>query len=70
MMAMEIEKYCMERPKIQQQFSDLKRKLAEVTEEEWMSIPEAGDTRNKQQRNPLYKKLTPVSNSFFAKHLQ
>ncbi|KAI1238545.1 hypothetical protein IHE44_0013279 [Lamprotornis superbus] len=66
----EIEKYRMERPKIQQQFSDLKRELAEVTGEEWMSIPEVGDARNKQQRNPRYKKLTPVPDSFFVKHLQ
>uniref|UniRef100_A0A803KDQ0 Pre-mRNA-processing factor 6 n=1 Tax=Xenopus tropicalis TaxID=8364 RepID=A0A803KDQ0_XENTR len=66
----EIEKYRMERPKIQQQFSDLKRKLAEVTEEEWLSIPEVGDARNKRQRNPRHEKLTPVPDSFFAKHLQ
>uniref|UniRef100_A0AAY4EQ66 Pre-mRNA-processing factor 6 n=1 Tax=Denticeps clupeoides TaxID=299321 RepID=A0AAY4EQ66_9TELE len=66
----EIEKYRMERPKIQQQFSDLKRKLAEVSEEEWLSIPEVGDARNKRQRNPRYEKLTPVPDSFFAKHLQ
>ncbi|KAG8513272.1 Pre-mRNA-processing factor 6, partial [Galemys pyrenaicus] len=134
----EIEKYRMERPKIQQQFSDLKasrtghplppqgapsswpprvcgfqslgwagpalalrgtgcpctppvgwvglgssaarlvatcpwcpqRKLAEVTEEEWLSIPEVGDARNKRQRTPRYEKLTPVPDSFFAKHLQ
>nr|KAF6378878.1 hypothetical protein mMyoMyo1_009767 [Myotis myotis] len=60
----------MECPKIQQQFSDFKRKLAEVTEEEWLSIPEVGDARNKRQRNPRYEKLTPVPDSFFAKHLQ
>ncbi|KAI7794687.1 pre-mRNA-processing factor 6 [Triplophysa rosa] len=66
----EIEKYRMERPKIQQQFSDLKRKLAEVTEDEWLSIPEVGDARNKRQRNPRFEKLTPVPDSFFAKHLQ
>ncbi|MBN3281616.1 PRP6 factor, partial [Polyodon spathula] len=77
----EIEKYRMERPKIQQQFSDLKAcsskiarfaglKLAEVTEEEWLSIPEVGDARNKRQRNPRHEKLTPVPDSFFAKHLQ
>lgn len=46
------------------------RKLAEVTEEEWLSIPEVGDARNKRQRNPRYEKLTPVPDSFFAKHLQ
>uniref|UniRef100_A0A8C6M8I7 Pre-mRNA-processing factor 6 n=1 Tax=Nothobranchius furzeri TaxID=105023 RepID=A0A8C6M8I7_NOTFU len=66
----EIEKYRMERPKIQQQFSDLKRKLAEVSEEEWLSIPEVGDARNKRQRNPRFEKLTPVPDSFFSKHLQ
>lgn len=48
----------------------LQRKLAEVTEEEWLSIPEVGDARNKRQRNPRYEKLTPVPDSFFAKHLQ
>lgn len=46
------------------------RKLAEVTEEEWLSIPEVGDARNKRQRNPRYEKLTPVPDSFFSKHLQ
>ncbi|MGH0136142.1 UNVERIFIED_CONTAM: hypothetical protein FKN15_009782 [Acipenser sinensis] len=46
------------------------RKLAEVTEEEWLSIPEVGDARNKRQRNPRHEKLTPVPDSFFAKHLQ
>ncbi|XP_043945818.1 pre-mRNA-processing factor 6 [Protopterus annectens] len=66
----EIERYRMERPKIQQQFSDLKRKLAEVSEEEWLSIPEVGDARNKRQRNPRYEKLTPVPDSFFARHLK
>uniref|UniRef100_A0A672RGD3 Pre-mRNA-processing factor 6-like n=1 Tax=Sinocyclocheilus grahami TaxID=75366 RepID=A0A672RGD3_SINGR len=48
----------------------LQRKLAEVTEDEWLSIPEVGDARNKRQRNPRHEKLTPVPDSFFAKHLQ
>jgi len=52
----EIDKYRQERPKIQQQFSDLKRKLADVTPEEWMNMPEVGDTRNKRQRNPRQEK--------------
>jgi hypothetical protein len=52
----EVEKYRQERPKIQQQFSDLKRKLADVTAEEWMSMPEVGDARNKRQRNPRQEK--------------
>lgn len=39
----EIQAYRKERPKIQQQFSDLKRKLAEVTDQEWFSLPEVGN---------------------------
>lgn len=41
-----------------------------MSEEEWLSIPEVGDARNKRQRNPRYEKLTPVPDSFFSKHLQ
>ncbi|CAF0850805.1 unnamed protein product [Adineta steineri] len=63
----ENEKYRQERPKIQQQFSDLKRKLADVTAEEWMSMPEVGDARNKRQRNPRQEKYTPVPDSVLAK---
>ena len=46
------------------------RKLAEVSEEDWLSIPEVGDARNKRQRNPRHEKLTPMPDSFFSKHLQ
>lgn len=59
----EIEQYRQERPKIQQQFSDLKRKLGEVSEDDWLSIPEVGDYRNKKQRNPRTEKFTPVPDS-------
>ena len=52
----EVDKYRQERPKIQQQFSDLKRKLADVTAEEWLNMPEVGDARNKRQRNPRQEK--------------
>ena len=41
-----------------------------MSEEEWLSIPEVGDARNKRQRNPRNEKLTPVPDSFFSKHLQ
>lgn len=63
----EVEKYRQERPKIQQQFSDLKRKLGEVSYDEWMSIPDVGDARNKRQRNPRADKLTPIPDSILAK---
>ncbi|KAF0540939.1 Pre-mRNA-processing factor 6 [Gigaspora margarita] len=39
----ESEKYRAERPKIQQQFADLKRGLAAVTDDEWANLPEIGD---------------------------
>ncbi|XP_035659533.1 pre-mRNA-processing factor 6-like [Branchiostoma floridae] len=63
----EIMKYRQERPKIQQQFVDLKRKLSDVSDDMWNSIPEVGDARNKRQRNPRHEKLTPVPDTFLAK---
>jgi pre-mRNA-processing factor 6 len=62
----EVEKYRRERPKIQQQFSDLKRQLNDVSYDEWMSLPEVGDARNKKQRNPRTDKLTPMPDSLIA----
>ena len=68
--AEEIERYRRERPKIQQQFVDLKRELANVTDNEWLSLPEVGDSRNKRQRNPRPEVFTPVPDSILAKGLQ
>ncbi|CDW55092.1 Pre mRNA processing factor 6 [Trichuris trichiura] len=62
-----IEEYRKERPKIQQEFSDLKRQLAMVSEDEWSSIPEVGDVRNKRQRNPRAEKFTPVPDSVLSR---
>jgi pre-mRNA-processing factor 6 len=62
----ELERYRQERPKIQQQFSDLKRDLASVTEDEWKTIPEVGDARNKKMRNPRAEKFTPVPDSILS----
>ncbi|KAI0754818.1 PRP1 splicing factor, N-terminal-domain-containing protein [Daedaleopsis nitida] len=48
----ELAKHRAERPKIQQQFADLKRGLSVVTDEEWESIPEVGNlTRKKRKRD-------------------
>lgn len=48
----EVAKHRAERPKIQQQFSDLKRGLSVVTDEEWENIPEVGNlTRKKRRRD-------------------
>lgn len=62
----ELEQYRQERPKIQQQFSDLKRDLARISAEEWNSIPDVGDARNKKMRNPRAEKFTPVPDSILA----
>ncbi|XP_021354923.1 pre-mRNA-processing factor 6-like, partial [Mizuhopecten yessoensis] len=63
----ELEKYRQERPKIQQQFSDLKRDLADVTVDDWLNLPEVGDARTKKQRNPRAEKFTPVPDSMLAR---
>uniref|UniRef100_H2ZEY5 Pre-mRNA-processing factor 6 n=1 Tax=Ciona savignyi TaxID=51511 RepID=H2ZEY5_CIOSA len=65
----ELEKFREERPKIQQMFSDLKRKLGTISEDEWSSIPAVGDARNKKQRTPQLEKITPVPDSLFARGL-
>lgn len=45
-------KHRAERPKIQQQFADLKRGLSVVTDAEWEGIPEVGNlTRKKRKRD-------------------
>jgi len=59
-----LQKYRDERPKIQEQFSDLKRELVHVTEDEWASIPEPNDSRNRKQRGfGRYDKETAVPDS-------
>ncbi|XP_013148071.1 PREDICTED: pre-mRNA-processing factor 6 [Papilio polytes] len=65
----DLERYRQERPKIQQQFSDLKRELKVVTEEEWAAIPEVGDARNRKQRNPRAEKFTPLPDSVLSRNL-
>ncbi|XP_053674883.1 pre-mRNA-processing factor 6 [Anopheles nili] len=65
----DLERYRQERPKIQQQFSDLKRNLIAVSEEEWANLPEVGDSRNKKQRNPRAEKFTPLPDSVLSRNL-
>jgi pre-mRNA-processing factor 6 len=48
----DLAKFRAERPKIQAQFSDLKRGLSEVTDEEWETLPEVGNlTRKKRKKD-------------------
>jgi len=62
----ELERYRQERPKIQQQFTDLKASLKQVSDEEWMNIPEVGDARNRKQRVARQDKFTPLPDSLLA----
>lgn len=64
----ELLKYRKERPKIQQQFADLKRGLAAVTQDEWEKIPEVGDLVGKNRKKVKAKeRFTPVPDSILEK---
>eukprot|EP00854_Cymbomonas_tetramitiformis_P014314 gene14314-16926_t len=61
----EIEEYRASNPKITEQFADLKRKLSDVTEDEWDSIPDIGDyTIKNKKRNASF---VPVPDTLLAK---
>ena len=61
----EIEKYRIENPKITEQFADIKRKLAEISQDEWEGIPDIGDysMKNKNKRPQFY---SPAPDSLLA----
>jgi len=62
----DIEKYRKENPKITEQFADLKRKLAHISEDEWNAIPDIGDyTRHKKNKMEV-SHLTLTHCSFWA----
>lgn len=58
----ELEKMRAEKPKIQQQFADVKRALATLTDDEWASIPEASDLSRRKgaQKSNQKDRFTPV----------
>uniref|UniRef100_A0A0N4ZT01 Pre-mRNA-processing factor 6 n=1 Tax=Parastrongyloides trichosuri TaxID=131310 RepID=A0A0N4ZT01_PARTI len=60
------ESFRKELPDFHQQFSDLTRQLASISESEWLAIPDVGDARNKAKRNPRSDKFTPVPDSIIA----
>ena len=57
----ELAKHRAERPKIQQQFADLKRGLSSVTDEEWENIPEVGNLTRKKRRREERSFVVPDS---------
>ena len=61
----DIEKYRKENPKITEQFADLKRKLAHISEDEWNAIPDIGDyTRHKKNKMDVGSFDTPPALSW------
>ncbi|KAI9328374.1 PRP1 splicing factor, N-terminal-domain-containing protein [Obelidium mucronatum] len=57
----ELERYRKERPKIQQQFADLKRGLAAVSADEWAALPDVGDlVRRSNPKKPARDRHTPA----------
>ncbi|KAF9608364.1 hypothetical protein IFM89_009483 [Coptis chinensis] len=65
----EIEKYRASNPKITEQFADLKRKLHDMEESDWESIPDIGDysSRNKKKR---FESFVPVPDTLLEKARQ
>ncbi|KAF7116079.1 hypothetical protein CNMCM5793_004000 [Aspergillus hiratsukae] len=64
----EREEYERKNPKIQQQFADLKRSLASVSEEQWANLPEVGDLtgKNRRARQNLRQRFYAVPDSVIA----
>eukprot|EP01135_Chromosphaera_perkinsii_P001597 Nk52_evm67s207 gene=Nk52_evmTU67s207 len=56
----ELEKYRKERPKIQTQFEDLKRKLGTVDALDWEALPDAGTIRSKKIKSTRPERYTPL----------
>ncbi|KAI7882461.1 hypothetical protein K492DRAFT_206195 [Lichtheimia hyalospora FSU 10163] len=63
----ELARYRQERPKISQQFADLKRQLSSIDEDEWAAIPEVGDLVGKnRKRNKMPERYTPMTDTILA----
>ena len=64
----EREEYERNNPKIQQQFADLKRSLATITDEDWANIPEVGDLtgKNRRSKQALRQRFYAVPDSVIA----
>jgi pre-mRNA-processing factor 6 len=64
----EREEYERNNPKIGQQFSDLKRALGAVTDEDWANLPEVGDLtgKNRRARQQLRQRFYAVPDSVIA----
>lgn len=66
--AQERKEYEANNPKIQQLFADLKRSLANVSDEDWANIPEVGDLtgKNRRTKQNLRQRFYAVPDSVIA----
>lgn len=64
----ERDEYERNNPKIQQQFSDLKRALATVSDDDWANLPEVGDLtgKNRRSKQALRQRFYAVPDSVLA----
>lgn len=64
----EREEYERNNPKIQQQFADLKRSLATISDDDWANIPEVGDLtgKNRRAKHNLKSRFYAVPDSVIA----
>ncbi|KAI8064800.1 PRP1 splicing factor, N-terminal-domain-containing protein [Gilbertella persicaria] len=63
----ELARYRLERPKISQQFADLKRQLTTINEAEWAAIPDVSDLVGKnRKRSRAPERFTPMPDSLIA----
>jgi len=65
-MLLEQQKAKNQRPRIADQFADLKMELSKVTAEEWEAIPDVGDHSLKQKQNKKKDNFVPVPDSLIA----
>eukprot|EP00761_Pharyngomonas_kirbyi_P014791 gb/GECH01014821.1/.p1 GENE.gb/GECH01014821.1/~~gb/GECH01014821.1/.p1 ORF type:complete len:953 (+),score=335.53 gb/GECH01014821.1/:1-2859(+) len=63
----QLEQYRATRPKIQQQFADLKKQLSDVSSDEWNDIPEIGDYTVKKRKSEIF---TPTPDSLLERAIQ
>ena len=61
----QLDEYRKANPKISQMFTDIKRDMEEITEEEWSNIPDIGDANAKKRKKMDY--YTPVTDSLLSK---
>ncbi|KAI8988629.1 PRP1 splicing factor, N-terminal-domain-containing protein [Mycotypha africana] len=64
----EIARFRKERPKISEQFADLKRQLTTIDESEWAAIPEVADLvgKNRKKASKVPERFTPLPDTMIA----